>query len=118
MWRDGGNTSGMDRPNRSRVRPSMAAVSLPPLTRLLDLAHHGRRSPQPFPGVGGASQPFGGTKSWSQVPLTVPDKLCNAERGVGFIATGGYGSLQRNQKEALDIFQGLEGPQAKNIRQP
>ena len=59
-------------------------------------------------------------------------KWFNAEKGFGFIApedgspdvfahysaiaTGGYKSLDENQKVEFDITQGPKGPQAENIR--
>lgn len=59
-------------------------------------------------------------------------KWFNAEKGFGFIkpddgsndlfahysaiATGGYKSLEENQKVEFDVAQGPKGPQAENIR--
>ncbi|WP_124371413.1 cold-shock protein [Pseudomonas sp. R2-7-07] len=59
-------------------------------------------------------------------------KWFNAEKGFGFITpddgsadvfahysaiqTGGYKSLQENQKVEYDLAQGPKGPQAENIR--
>jgi CspA family cold shock protein len=55
-------------------------------------------------------------------------KWFNAEKGFGFIApedvfahysaiaSGGYKSLDENQKVEFDITQGPKGPQAENIR--
>ncbi|ALE04624.1 cold-shock protein (plasmid) [Arthrobacter sp. ERGS1:01] len=59
-------------------------------------------------------------------------KWFNAEKGFGFlapddgsqdvfahytaIASGGYRTLEENQKVQFDIVQGPKGPQAENIR--
>ena len=59
-------------------------------------------------------------------------KWFNAEKGFGFIAqdgggedvfvhfsaiqSGGYKSLDENQKVAFDLAQGPKGPQAENVR--
>ncbi|WP_258805764.1 cold-shock protein [Pseudarthrobacter sp. NS4] len=59
-------------------------------------------------------------------------KWFNAEKGFGFIApddgsgdvfahysaisSGGYRSLEENQKVEYDLVQGQKGPQAENIR--
>ena len=83
-----------------------------------------------FSGSGAKLPPTGkqGKRSWLQGTV----KWFNAEKGFGFIAqdgggedvfvhfsaiqSGGYKSLDENQKVEFDLAQGPKGPQAENVR--